>query len=533
MHAAKTIVHTPFSQSSGRKTENAGPRTNILFSAIALFISFLSPPCYGANKPNILLFLGDNWSWQHASVMGDPIAKTPVFDRIAREGILFNNAFCPVPSCSPTRSCLLTGRAAHQLKEAASLWSAFPTTHQVFTESLRQAGYEVGYCGKGWSPGRYLEFGWKENPVGTLYKDFAEFMAKRDQAKPFFFWNGNVDTSLHKWKDEQEGWSQQELRSVKVPPELPDSEVVRGSMLGYYKGLSRVDADAGRCISELEQRALLDETLVIYTSDNGWQQPRGLANCYDTGTHVPMAIRWGTKIPAGRIVDDFVSLTDLAPTFLDIAGIQPTQNVSLAERREPSGKTNESAKMTGRSFLDVISGKPSHVNRDHVFVERERHANVRRGDLSYPIRGIRTKDFLYLWNMRPDRWPAGDPKVYYAVGDFGDVDGSRAKDFILANRDAPEMKRFFELNFAKRPEVELFDLRKDPHQLTNVADREEYAAVQKQLRARVEQWMRDTDDPRVDPNYDEWDKYAYYGGTVVDKDGNLKEKAEPKKKKVP
>jgi hypothetical protein len=189
--------------------------------------------------------------------------------------------------------------------------------------------------------------------------------------------------------------------------------------------------------------------------------------------------------------------------------------------------------MTGRSFLDVVMGRQSAFERDHVFVERERHANVRRGDLSYPIRGIRTKDFLYLWNMRPERWPAGDPKVYFAVGDFGDVDGSRAKEFILANRAAPEMKRFFELNFAKRPEEELFDLGKDPHQLTNVAGREEYAAIQKTLRGRVEQWMRNTADPRVDPSYNEWDTYAYYGGSVVDKDGNLKVKVEPKSKKAP
>ncbi len=489
--------------------------TRVVFIAVAAFMLLSidqSSSCIGADKPNILFFLADNWSWPHASVLGDPVAKTPVFDRMAREGVLLNNAFCPVPSCSPTRSCLLTGRAAHQLKEAASLWSAFPTTHQVFTESLRQAGYEVGFSGKGWSPGRYLEYGWKENPVGTQYKDFAEFMEKRDSSKPFFFWSGNVDTALHRWKNDQEGWSEQELKSVKVPPELPDSEMVRGSMLGYYKGLSRVDADAGSCIAELEQRRMLDETLVIYTSDNGWQQPRGLANCYDTGTHVPMAIRWGNKLTAGRIVDEFVSLTDLAPTFIEVAGAAP------------------STEMTGHSFVDVILGKSSAVKRDHVFVERERHANVRRGDLSYPIRGIRTKDFLYLWNMRPDRWPAGDPKVYMAVGDFGDVDGSRAKDFILDNRNAPETQRFFELNFAKRPTEELFDLRNDPHQIINVAGHANYAEVQKQLRDRVEQWMRATADPRVDPNFDEWDKYAYYGGSVVDKEGNLKVKPEPKAK---
>ena len=227
-----------------------------------------------------------------------------------------------------------------------------------------------------------------------------------------------------------------------------------------------------------------------------------------------MAIRWGAKLDAGRTIDDFISLTDLAPTFLEVAGVSVPKE------------------MTGRSFLDVMMGRPSAVKRDHVFVERERHANVRRGNLSYPIRGIRTKDFLYLWNLRSDRWPAGDPKVYMAVGDFGDVDRSRAKDAILENQNLPEMGKFFEWNFAKRPEEELFDLSNDPHQLVNVAGHAEYSEQQKQLRARVEQWMRETADPRVDPNYDEWDKFEYYGGSVVDKDGNLKVKAEPKSKKL-
>ena len=129
----------------------------IVVSAILYSIAFSIQSCVAASQPNILLFVADNWSWPHASTLGDPVAETPVFDRIAREGLLFRNAFCPVPSCSPTRSCILTGRAAHQLREAASLWSDFPKTHRVFTEMLQRSGYEVGFSGKGWSPGRFLE----------------------------------------------------------------------------------------------------------------------------------------------------------------------------------------------------------------------------------------------------------------------------------------------------------------------------------------------------------------------------------------
>jgi N-sulfoglucosamine sulfohydrolase len=449
-------------------------------------------------RPNILFFLADNWAWPHASVLGDATAKTPVFDRIAREGVLFNHAFCPVPSCSPTRSCILTGRAAHQLEEAASLWSAFPGKFAVFTRQLQDAGYEVGFSGKGWSPGRYEEFGWSENPVGKLYKNFSEFMLQHDASKPFFFWSGNTDTALNKWNHEPEGWADLDPKTVSVPLELPDSEDVRLSMLAYYGGVGRIDADAGRCIAELEQRNLLDDTLFVYTSDNGWQMPRGLANCYDSGTRIPMAIRWGKNLAAGQRTNEFVSLTDLAPTFLQLVGLKIPDV------------------MTGQSFVDVLLDQPSHIKRDHVFLERERHANVRQGNLSYPIRGIRTKEFLYLWNLRPERWPAGDPKVHFAVGDYGDVDNSKAKLFMLANSSNPAVAPFFELNFGKRPAEELYDLSKDPQQIHNLAGIPEYAASQKMLRAQVEQWMRDTTDPRVHPNFNEWDNYPYFGPPIVE-----------------
>lgn len=457
---------------------------------------------HGADaRPNILLFLADNWSSPHASILGDPVVKTPAFDRVAREGVLFTHAFCPVPSCSPTRSSLLTGRAAHQLGEAASLWSGFPRELVVFTDLLRAAGYEVGHAGKGWSPGRFRESGWPENPAGREFASFAAFLEQRDKSRPFFFWNGNVDTSLRRWRYGPEGWAGLDPHALKVPSELPDCPAVRESLLAYYGAVQRADADAGLCFAELERHHLRDDTLIVHTSDNGWQMPRGLANCYDTGTRVPLAIRWGDRLQAGRVTGAFVSLTDLAPTFLEAAGLKPPPQ------------------MTGRSFLDVLVGRPPVMPRDHVFLERERHANVRRGNLSYPIRGIRTAEFLYLWNLRPERWPAGDPKAYHAVGDYGDVDGSRAKEFMLANAGDAAMQPFFALSFGKRPAEELFDLRTDPQQIVNVAGRPDYAVAQRELRARVERWMRETGDPRVDPGYDGWDGFPYYGGRVVDENG--------------
>lgn len=458
----------------------------------------------GARPPNILLALGDNWGWPHAGVLGDPMAQTPVFDRIAREGVRFNGAFCPVPSCTPTRSSILTGRAAHQLADAASLWSKFERSNRVFTDLLREGGYEVGFTGKGWGPGNFKDFGWKENPVGREFKSFEAFLKQRDRRKPFFFWLGNVDTARHRWRYEPAGSGGPDPALLRVPPEFPDDPATRATLQAYYGGVRRMDEAIGQDVARLEKLGLLEDTVVVYTSDNGWQLPRGLANCYDSGCRVPLAVRWGHRLTAGRVEEELVSLTDLAPTFLELAGL-PVQ-----------------PEMTGRSFADLILNHPEAVRRDAVFLERERHANVRRGDLSYPIRGIRTRDFLYLWNLRPERWPAGDPVLYYAVGPYGDIDGSPLKDLLVNGADRPELARYRALALEPRPAEELYDLRRDPRQLNNVAGQAEYAGPRRELRERVERWMRETADPRVDPAYDGWDRMPYYGGPLRAAEGARK-----------
>ena len=285
-----------------------------------------------------------------------------------------------------------------------------------------------------------------------------------------------------------------DVAKIRVPAYLPDRPEVRREIAAYLATVQQMDAVYGEAIAQLEKAGELDNTVVIYTSDNGWQMPRGLANCHDSGSHVPLAIRWPGKVKAGGRSEAFITLTDLAATFLDLAAVPKWPE------------------MTSRSFLDVLTGQGDGKSRDHVFVERERHANVRQGDLSYPCRGIRTVDFLYLRNLRPDRWPAGDPTLHFAVGPWGDVDPSMTKQFILDHRDEPSMKPFFELCFAKRPAEELYDLRSDPDQIKNLASDPALAETKAKLASQVDAWMRETADPRVDPAFDAWDKYPYFGG---------------------
>ncbi|VTU02583.1 sulfatase : N-sulfoglucosamine sulfohydrolase OS=Haliscomenobacter hydrossis (strain ATCC 27775 / DSM 1100 / LMG 10767 / O) GN=Halhy_6811 PE=4 SV=1: Sulfatase: Sulfatase [Gemmataceae bacterium] len=474
------------------------PRPLVLAAAAcAALLTHGATGARAAERPNVLLILADNWRWPTAGALGDPMALTPTFDRVVKEGVLFTHVFNPVPSCSPTRASLLTGKVAHQLGERANLWSAFPKDTPVFTNLLRDAGYEVGYCGKPWGPGNYEVSGWEENPVGPRFADFAEFHGKRDAKKPFFFWLGNTDTATRGGKLPYLDAAKAKLdpTKIRVPPELPDCAEVRKDLMNYYGGVMKLDEEAAAAVAVLEKAQNLDDTVVIYTSDNGWQMPRGLANCYDAGSRVPLAVRWGKHLAAGRKVDEFVSVGDLGPTVLDLAGVKPPPEMTLA------------------SIKTMMLGKPDPAPRDAAFIERERHADVRRDHLSYPVRAVRTRDFLYVRNLRPDRWPAGDPDVKF-IHDrpYGDVDTTLVKDVLLAHLDDPAYARFVALIFAKRPAEELYDLKADPHQVRNVAGKPEYAEALKNHRARLDAWMKETQDPRLDPSYDGWDTAKYHGG---------------------
>ena len=463
-----------------------------LLAIMLLLTSFAD----AADRPNILFIIGDNWRYPTAGILGDPMAKTPAFDRVASEGVLFTHTFNPVPSCSPTRSCLLTGKAAHQLGARASLYSDFPKDTPIVTDLLRDAGYRVGYAGKPWGPGNFEASGWTENPVGTKFKGFDEFHSQHDRTKPFFFWLGNTDTATKAGKLPylKEAKAKLDATKLTVPPELPDCPEVRADLMNYYGGVMKLDEEAAAAIAVLERSGELARTVIIYTSDNGWQLPRGLANCYDAGSRVPLAIRWGKHLTAGRKVESFVNVADLGPTFLELAGLTP-----------PSV-------MTMRSIKALMLGQPDESPRDAVFIERERHANVRHDNQSYPVRAIRTRDFLYIRNLRPDRWPAGDPDVLFLHGrPFGDVDTTQVKDFLLAHQNDPAYAKHIALIFGKRPAEELYDLRHDPHQLVNIASQPEQGSTLNPLRARVDAWMKQTNDPRLDPANDDWDNFTYHG----------------------
>jgi uncharacterized sulfatase len=469
----------------------------------------LTVPARAADqRPNILLCIADDASWHHFGANGDKVCRTPNFDRVAREGVNFTRAFCSSPSCTPSRGALLTGQQFWRLEEGANLWSRWPSQFAVYPDLLAKAGYHVGLKGKGWGPGDFKSGGREHNPAGPAVKDFAAFLKSVPAGKPFCFWFGSTDP--HRPYERGTGVkSGKRIEDVAVPPFLPDTPEVRSDLLDYYFEIERFDRDVGEMLKLLEDAGQLDNTVVVVTSDNGFPFPRGKANCYDGGTRMPLAIRWPARVKGGRTVDDFVSHTDLAPTLLEAAGLTP-----LSE-------------MTGRSLLPLLrSGKAGQVepDRDKIFFGRERHANVRAGNVGYPVRALRTGQFLYLRNFEPDRWPAGDPPVYGDVDQHTDIAGSPSKQAVVEHGNKPKVKRLFDLAFDKRPAEELYDLAKDPWQMTNLAADPRYARAKAKLRGELNRYLEQTKDPRASGEGAAFDRYDYVTGGASPKPSEAKPK---------
>ena len=472
---------------------NLTMRRRDLFSlaATAAFAGCGQP---AASRPNILFAISDDQSFAHTGASGDPVVRTPAFDRISAEGVRFEHAFCNSPSCTPSRGAILTGQECYRLEEGVNLWSSLPAKFVTYPDLLEAAGYHIGFTRKGWSPGSLEAGGRSRNPAGPRYDDFQTFYEANPAGAPFCFWFGSSDP--HRAYEKGSGIaSGLRPEDVVVPPFLPDDPEVRSDILDYYFEIERFDRELGEILSYLEEQGQLENTIVIVTSDNGMPFPRAKADLYDYGARVPLAVRWPESVPGGRVVTDFASLVDIAPTILEAAGIEIPED------------------MTGRSLLDLLkSGEDGRVDstRDHVILARERHTPWREGRVGYPMRAIRTDQYLYIRNIEPDRWPAGDPPI------LGEVDPSPTKDLMRARKDDPEFRRYYEAAFSKRPGEELYEVGVDLGQLKNVADEAAHAEIKSALAARLDQHLLATSDPRALGHPPTWESDPHHGRLTLE-----------------
>lgn len=464
------------------------------------------------DRPNILFCISDDQSYAHTGANGDPVVQTPAFDRIAREGLRFTHAFCDAPTCGPSRSAILTGQHIWRLEEAGNIHSTLPAKFSTYTELLEDAGYAIGHTGKGWGPGRLEPGGRQVNPAGKAFNqknrkpafkqirstdyaaNFQEFLNQLPSDQPFCFWLGTSEP--HRGFQPGVGkLTGKDPAKVVVPPIFPDNNIVRNDILDYLVEVEYFDSVVGDAIALLETRGELDNTLIVVTSDHGMPFPRAKASLYDAGTRVPLAIRWPKGIDKpGRTNESFVNLSDLAPTFLEIAGLKPT------------------ASMTGHSLAESFKNETA-LGQDAAFIAMERHDGCREGGKGFPCRAIRTSDYLYIHNFEPTRWPSGspDPNVCARAIPYGEIDSSPTKTTMMEQRDAPEIAPLAELAFGMRPTEELYDLTNDPHQLVNLAKEGKQKNNLVSLRERLFEHLKKTDDPRVAGGAVDWDFYPYYG----------------------
>ena len=492
--------------------------TGRILPAAALIFGF-GALCHAADPPNILFAIADDWGAQ-AGAYGTPWVRTPAFDRVAKDGLLFHRAYTPNAKCAPSRACLLTGRNSWQLKEAANHICYFPVEFKGWAEALSEHGWFVGHTQKGWGPGVAKDAAGKprlmtgvafnqrkatpptpEISANDYAGNFGAFLDAAPASKPWCFWYGALEP--HRGYEFGSGVAKggRKLSDIDhVPGFWPDNETVRNDMLDYAFEIEHFDRHLGRMLAELERRGLLENTLVIVTSDHGMPFPRSKGNALEIANHVPLAVMWPRGImKPGRAVRDFVSFIDIAPTLMEVAGLK-WADTGMAES-------------PGRSLTDIFrSEKSGMVNpeRDHVLIGKERTDIGRPHDAGYPIRGIIKGDHLYLQNFEPARWPAGNPETGYL-----DCDAGATKTLILdAHRKAPA-DPFWAWCFGLRPGEEFYDLKSDPDCLRNLAQSPQSASEQSALREQMFVELRQQGDPRMEGKGAVFDEYPHANSGTV------------------
>lgn len=445
-------------------------------------------PKQKAPRPNIVFIIADDLAWDDLGCYGHPHIRTPHIDRLAKNGLRFDQAFLTANSCSPSRASIITGKYPHQT-DAEQLHWPLPTEQVTFVEKLKAAGYWTGQAGK-WHLGEAMKDRFHQVmdvPVGGFQlqkdgkmttaanesgcEDWIPLLNARDTTKPFFLWLAAVDPH----RDYKKGiietpHSEQE---VIVPPYLPDTEAVRKDLALYYDEITRLDSFVGEFIAELDRRQLTDNTLLLFISDNGRPFPRDKTTLYDGGIKTPWIVRWPEVVEPGGQTQSLVSSVDIAPTLLEVAGVEAYPALE------------------GVSFLQVLTD-PTHVVRSSVYAEDHWH------DFEDYSRAVRTGRYKYIRN-------------YYAdLPNTPSADALRSPTFRAMQqlRDENALTEAQMACFiAPRPDEELYDLEADPFELNNLAENRAYADVLRELRDKMEQVRKETNDRLPDRRTpDEFDR---------------------------
>lgn len=484
-------------------------------------------------RPNILIAISDDQSFAHTSFAGCKFVKTPAFDRVAKNGVYFTCCYAGSPGSAPSRGSLVTGRYPWQNEQSGQHASSWMKKYVPFADLLSANGYYTGSTGKGVQPFQYArnekdslwrvedaagkQFGafiYKKDspsddrPAGGIgrtnyFANFKDFMSKKGKDKPFYFWYGANEPHRGYEKD---SWKRngKKMEDVVVPPFLPDNDIIRGDILDYAVEIEWFDLHLLKILNYLDSIGELKNTIVIVTGDNGMPFPSAKANCFEYGVHVPLAISYPQGFPAGRIIDDPVSFVDFAPTILEMTATKPAGMLPIS----------------GKSITNILKSRKAgivDVTKKYVFVGRERHSSSQWNNIGYPQRAIRSKEYLFIWNAKPERWPAGAPQrlkdgttndfyPMYGIDEngkhnsewaFTDIDASPSKSFLVENCENEKYSRFFDLATAKRPEFELYQVKNDPGCLNNLSGIPAFSDIEKEMKTALFEELKLSGDPRV------------------------------------
>jgi uncharacterized sulfatase len=483
-------------------------------------------------RPNILLVINDDQTYVHTGFAGTRFVSTPGFDRVAMNGVYFTNCYAGSPGSAPSRSALVTGRHHWQNEQSGQHASSWMKKYVPFVDVLEANGYHTGFTGKGVGPFQYARSEadslWrkddaagkafnrykytKEDPSDTrtakgigltdYFENFRDFMQQREAGQPFYFWYGATEPHRAYEKD---SWKRngKSLDQVNVPGFLPDVDEIRSDILDYAIEIEWADSHLCRMLDYLDSIGELDNTIVIVMADNGMPFPRAKANCFEYGVHVPLAISYPKGFPAGRRVDDPVGFVDIAPTILEMAGMKPDGMLP----------------MSGHSIVNILKSEKKGITdetKKYVYMGRERHSSSRWQNLGYPQRAVRSSGFLFIWNIKPERWPAGAPQaidketgkllpmygldnngIHHSEWAFTDVDAAPSKSFLIEHYKDAAIRPYFDFAYAKRQEFELYRIADDPFCLYNLAGDADYSEVENELKNALIKELERTGDPRI------------------------------------
>jgi len=431
-------------------------------------------------KPNVLFILSDDHSVPDLGCYGNPDLKTPNLDRLAKQGVLFRNAFCAAPQSVPSRAAYLTGRnvvAVDMLRFSNPL----PREYVTFPEVLRAAGYHVGTLGRlfhldgSHDPNaveteihkklglitfsdryNYVAFGNEYN----LIPKTEEFLNQVPKDTPFCLWAN--------YHDPHRPWLAKEYEpdpdKITVPQTLPDTKEVRKDLAAYYGTINRLDENLGKYLDYLQKRGALENTIIVFAGDNGCSLIRGKGTLYRVGLNTPLIVNYPPKAKANIVSDVLVAGIDVAPTILELCGVKGNPEIE------------------GKSFVKVLNGSREEYN-DYVYAVRGTHASsLPNGTGAFDLsRTVFNKEYKLIYNplWQLSYWPvdAGGQPFW--------------KDLVQKNKAGELESRFSKstLFTEKRPMFELYDLKNDPNEFNNLSGKPSYEEVEYDLKLKMEEWM--------------------------------------------